>query len=1223
MQKLPLLTHIIIIAIGAAALGTLSKTHAQEITPVWVQHLNKTDNLLPILRKRDGATELPNGTSAFDNYAAFVRYDATRLLLGVRENGIDETDPSLSAEDRALAEQYPDRSLIWINPTNGAPLGLAFAMPIYPVELVPDSQSSPDDFFWNWGVEDGPGDQRAIYSGYKNIILRWAPLAGGGWSTTPTIAWTEPVPGVGDGSSGGDGTVSWRWRTFRVAGSGTNTAIYAGGATWRSSMHVQKFTTTDGLTFTPAARVNDRDGGLKGRYSWSGMNTKAVPYTKDPSRPDLQLLFSPSFPAAGRELKPRRYTLNPDSTRSGSFVDPVAANLQKNRNNFFDPDDQASAGLPAFRWEGDEAPFPSGTEFYDGNWSYAMDTDAGLDYLVNYSGPSWNNQYGDNERRPGWLGIHRLSGGIASGASSYKLEFDEQTEVTLDAVGVGNSYTYDGNVNVYADPTSPENVQKSEVLWSGGSFGFGVFTVQNTPATLVSSPTNQTVAAGATVTFAAEVTGSPNEFQWYHNGRPIPESAIYRGATKEVLTITGVTPVDAGSYQLRWTNPLSGAGQTETATLTVNGTFVRWTEAVEIPARTDSTTTLPGSVITNASSFTLEAGGLTAFDVTGEDGYSTGDTTFYRYETVTGDFDKKVRLISLTTDPEATDTTDRMARAGLQVRQSKDATAPALEIASANPSINDFVRVAGRGYPRQVYSQVLSRSYPGVAANLPNQWLRVRRVGNAFSFYVGTNGTDWALISEQYLILPETVLVGTFAAPDNADGTSKAIAEFADYGDVVATDTTAPTLVSIGSLDLKTIGLKFSEPLDSRSATALWNYSLSQGSILNARLGIGGNTVYLGVTGLSNETFSVTVQGGVVDLAGNPVAPSSSASGRKSNWTSTDIGYIQDPLNRPTSGDDPYLPGQAIAVSSDANPEIEIIGGGSNAWNSGDFIHYLYREYTGDFDVAVAVERFDKRGIAGGYANGGIHVRADLYRSDVTDIAENTKVADYVNITYYEASGPNRAAIEISRPNAGDGYLNSTPYDNNTEVAGLLGYFPALRAIDAAGTLAEKSSPTQAKWVRVKRVGQSLTSYFSYDGVNWQEQADSTRVMSSLPETVLVGFGHQNDTGAGVPPQNTYSGNGTLDAEGNPTQNESNYGVLRIRALGNYPPATAAPELTITRTAEGLSIQWEGAGFVLQSSGVVTGGWQNSTATVTTTGSSNTAVVQPSGTAQYYRVAQQ
>lgn len=1204
------------------ALGILAAPPlgAQEITPVWVQHIHTPGNLLPILRNQGGPADVADGTSQFDSYAAFIRYDATRLLLGIRENGINEA--TATGAEAALAAQYPDRSIVWINPTNGAPMGLAHAVPVFPVQLAEGTQGSPVDFFWSWGIEDGPGDQRAIYTTYKHHILRWAPLPGGGWSSTPTTAWIEPVPNepTGDGSSGGDGSNSWRWRTFRVSGSGTNTIIYAGGGTWRMSHHVQKFVTDDGLTFRPVARVNDRDGGIKMRYSWSGMNSKPVKWTKDPTRPNLELFYSPSFPSAGRDLKPRRYSRNPDSPVAGSFEEIIEGQTQFNRNNFFDPDSAATNGLPTFAWEGPERPFPSGTEFYDGNWSYAMDTDNGLDYLVNYSGPSWNNQYGPDERRPGWLGIHRLNGRITSGLSSYKLDFNEVSEVNEANPNVGINYTYEGHVFVYADPTSPANVQKAEVLWAGGSFGFGVFTVQNTPATLVASPTNQTVAAGATAVFTAQVTGSPNNFQWYRNGIPIPESSYASGTDKATLTLTGVTPADAGVYQLKWNNPLSGPGQTLTATLTVTGTHTRWAGTANIQT-VNRPMPFEGEVIEGPSSFTIRGSGYAAFDTAADQ----GDTLFFRYENVTGDFDKRVRLVSLTVEG-VTDPVQALARAGLLLRQGTGPNTPTLEIFAANPEGDNLVRVAGRGRVDQVYARRLSRNYPGVADNLPNQWLRIKRTGHHFGFYVSTNGTAWSMVSQQYQVFPATVQFGVFAAPDDASGGSVASAEFADYGDTPVSDTTAPTLVSVGTLDKQTIGVKFSEPVNSLSATQPGNYAISQGTIWDVVPGLGANTVHLKVTGLTDDTFTVTVNGGVVDSAGNPVAPGSTANGRVSNWISTDIGFIQNPMMRPTPGDDPYLAGRAVAISSAAGgPEVEIIGGGSNAYNPGDFMHYLYRQYpAGDFDVAVSVERFDKRGIAGGYSNGGIHVRSALYLADPTTItdpaeaANNTKVPAYVNIVYYEASDPNRAAIELNRPNPGDGYGNNTPNSNTEEIDGLLGFYPELRAINAAGTIEPMSSPAQSHWLRVRRVGNAFTSFFSYDGVTWKEQDQGNRVMENLAGPVVIGFGHHNDTGFGVPPEgNTYAGNGT------PTQNESNYGIVRLGYLGNYPPPAAAPLLTIVQAANGtLTIEWEGAGFTLQSTGTVNGGWTNAGLPVNTVGNRNTVTVTPTAAAQYYRLIQ-
>src|SRR6185369_16091998 len=97
---------------------------AQVITPVWVEHLNGEQgvtpaNRLPILRKNVGGSENNNGTSTMVSLGKLLPYDSTRLLLYIRENGINE--PSATPADQALALQYPDRCLIWIDAATGAP----------------------------------------------------------------------------------------------------------------------------------------------------------------------------------------------------------------------------------------------------------------------------------------------------------------------------------------------------------------------------------------------------------------------------------------------------------------------------------------------------------------------------------------------------------------------------------------------------------------------------------------------------------------------------------------------------------------------------------------------------------------------------------------------------------------------------------------------------------------------------------------------------------------------------------------------------------------------------------------------------------------------------------------------------------------------------------------------------------------------------------------------
>src|SRR5687768_13972564 len=96
---------------------------AQVISPAWEYLINQSPSPLPILTNATPYTtddENGDGKSLMDCIGPMRRYDANRLLLGVRENGIDETQ----VHNTNLANAYPDRSLIWINPTNGAPRGI-------------------------------------------------------------------------------------------------------------------------------------------------------------------------------------------------------------------------------------------------------------------------------------------------------------------------------------------------------------------------------------------------------------------------------------------------------------------------------------------------------------------------------------------------------------------------------------------------------------------------------------------------------------------------------------------------------------------------------------------------------------------------------------------------------------------------------------------------------------------------------------------------------------------------------------------------------------------------------------------------------------------------------------------------------------------------------------------------------------------------------------------
>jgi len=275
---------------------------------------------------------------------------------------------------------------------------------------------------------------------------------------------------------------------------------------------------------------------------------------------------------------------------------------------------------------------------------------------------------------------------------------------------------------------------------------------------------------------------------------------------------------------------------------------------------------------------------------------------------------------------------DAWASGGLQVRQSLNALSPSFLVNVGNPKGVNEVRTIGRAAAGQNYTS-FGRAYPGVDKNLPGQWIRLRRVGNWFAGYVGTDGVRWSLIGQRWQEWPEKLLVGLYAfsasynAQDQSGGQNLAKVEFSEYSDFASGDSAGPVLESVGTIDNKIVGVKFSEPVASATALVAGNYKLSQGTVTGVHGGIGGDSVHLVVSGLTSDSFEVTVNN-VTDTAGNVIAANSKASGKKSAWKSTDIGLIQsgNPAVR-TAGDDPYRIGEAVALSSGATEtEIEIIG---------------------------------------------------------------------------------------------------------------------------------------------------------------------------------------------------------------------------------------------------------------------------------------------------------
>ncbi len=613
---------------------------------------------------------------------------------------------------------------------------------------------------------------------------------------------------------------------------------------------------------------------------------------------------------------------------------------------------------------------------------------------------------------------------------------------------------------------------------------------------------------------------------------------------------------------------------------------------------------------------------------TNSDVNATGDVMTFAYESVTGDFDRRVRITGVAADP--TNPTDTWTQGGLEVRVATNHYSASFQLTVANPAGANQVRFSGRSLDGANYTDY-GRDYGGVTNVLPNQWIRIRRVGNYFTAYVGTNGTTWSLIAQRYQVLPATLLVGPYAL-SGAAGTIATV-NFDNYGATPLSDAIKPTLVSAGTLDKKAVGVKFSEPVSSATATVIGNYTINQGggavTITNIQTGIAADAVYLGVSGLTNNTFTVTVSG-VQDTSGNTITAGSAVAAKALGWNHIDLGIIQNPASsQVTPGDDPGTKGVAVMINSDENPEVEIIGGGSNAWNPGDFIHYVYRTapLSGNFDVTIAVSRYDRPGQTAGWANSGLMLRASPYLAGEEYTAAGTQVPMVANTTYLENSAPGRGAIPLWRTAEHGGYGNGNAgFGWPTLINGIKGYYSDLRAVNAAGDIDPQSSAESARYLRIKRVGTEYTFYASWDRAAWA-LVNGPVNLPTLPDQLLLGFSTMGDTGASGVPLTAYAGNGHIikngaidvtdpfnplvptayntlaTGENNPGRsymNDGNYVVQRIKIFPNgvTDPLPASLTFFDIRPADGdpnaLSGSWTSTGtYSFNMTGGGTGAFRN------------------------------
>ena len=262
-----------------------------------------------------------------------------------------------------------------------------------------------------------------------------------------------------------------------------------------------------------------------------------------------------------------------------------------------------------------------------------------------------------------------------------------------------------------------------------------------------------------------------------------------------------------------------------------------------------------------------------------------------------------------------------------------------------------------------------------------------------------------------------------------------------------AADTTAPTVVSAGSVDGLTIAICFSEPLDTATATVIGNYSVN-GVVPPTSVTVrpDGASVALQVGTPVSGAFSVTVNN-VRDLAGNAIAANSVANGTTLGLASVDVGSPAPPSD---------------VFTCDGNT-ITVTAGGNDIWGNRDQFNFLGKAVEGDFDVQVRATRLDF--VGNNFSKAGLMVRETLdpkSRQHMVDVNPQTGANQYEALfREFEASlsASWGGAFGVSFP---DG------------------------------------------WMRLQRQGDMLTAYRSTDGSNWEQIAQT---VPSIPYPPIVWLG--------------------------------------------------------------------------------------------------------------------
>jgi len=431
------------------AIGLICSTApAQNIIPVWEYLTNAPGGnpFFPFMKAEVNSSDDTNGTADMDFISSLVRYDEDRLLLFIIENGINETDEN---HDKQMAEQYPDRSIWWLNANDGSPIGIALEVGLAP---FPDSDyyiqkttgQHPDgpDTDRSWALTEIFPKMTVDADGYlyvtdKHKVLRYTPDGSGGFTGPEKVYEYPQKDPVIEGSSNLHYR-AWRMWDIQVVGSGDNKVMTTDARFWIDNGGTVYYTSSDGGKTWEWVDEFNSGGGCSGPVTNADFGEEWV--------------YNVAFPGrnGGKDDTPLR-----------RYIRPIDSGMEFEEDKDFwmpevDPSDVPDA------------------EKYAGWAKVDVAAHQGVPYVTVYCMPRWQSRDSDDQPTA-WLAVLDASGGASADGidgdfvASYQIDFHEVDEYSPYGDPWNNIYL--GEVNMYVGEDYPEGA--FEILWAGGGIGYG------------------------------------------------------------------------------------------------------------------------------------------------------------------------------------------------------------------------------------------------------------------------------------------------------------------------------------------------------------------------------------------------------------------------------------------------------------------------------------------------------------------------------------------------------------------------------------------------------------------------------------------------------------------------------------------------------------------------------------------------------------------------------